>query len=63
MVGINDDLKKVDLRIVGIVHRVEEATYDYGDIKDGNYNSMLTIPLLQFEGKHVEITVNVIDDD
>ena len=50
-----------DLYIIGNVYRVEESTYDYGDVKDEGYNSMLTLPLLQFEGKRVEITVKVIE--
>jgi len=54
---------KVVLYITGTVCRVEESTYDYADVYDKNYNSMLTIPLLEFEGKRVEVTVKVIDDD
>lgn len=61
MVEIKDSPKKTDLHIVGTVLRVEEPLYDYGDVKD-NENSILTIPLLQFEGKRVEIIVKVIGD-
>jgi len=52
---------KPDLHIVGTVYRVEEPTYDYGDVKDEWINSILTVPLLQFEGKWVEIIVKVIE--
>ena len=37
--------------VEGIIQSVEAALYDYGDILDDNYSSMLAIPLLKFEGK------------
>ena len=49
------------LIVEGIVVSIEEATYDYGDVKDENYCSMLVIPLLQFEGKRVRVTVEEIE--
>jgi hypothetical protein len=60
-IGIEAYKSKKDLYVMGTVCRVKEATYDYADIKDKKYNSILTIPLLQLEGKRVEVTINVID--
>ena len=51
------------LRIVGYVYRVEESCYDYADVKDEKYNSLLVIPLLEFKGKRVEVTVKILEDD
>lgn len=45
----------------GIVVAVEETTYDYADIKDANYCSMLVIPLLQHVGKKVRVTIEEIE--
>ena len=51
------------LWVVGYVHRVEESCYDYADVKDEKYNSLLVIPLLEFEGKRVEVTVRLAEEE
>jgi len=56
-----EDVKS--LYAMGTVCRVEESTYDYADVYEENYNSILTIPLLEFEGKRVEVTVKVIEKE
>ena len=53
----------VDLHIIGGVYSVDEAMYSYGDVMDEHYCSMLARPLLQFEGKIVEVTVKVLDEE
>ena len=61
-IGFGITMPRGDMHSVGVVRRIEEATYDYADIRDDKHNSMLTIPLLQFEGKCVEIIVNIINE-
>lgn len=57
-VGVeNRVMPKIAEEIIGIVYAVEEAMYDYGDIQDGNGNSLLVIPLLKYEGQKIKITI------
>jgi len=60
--GIGTTTPTTDLEIVGVVHEIEEALYSYADVRDDNYVSMLTIPLLAFVGKRVRIRVELIKE-
>lgn len=44
-------------QITGTVFTVKEAMYDYGDIQDGNGNSLLSIPLLKYTGQKIKIII------
>lgn len=50
------------LIVDGVVRVIEEATYDYGDIMDENYNSLLTRRLLEYAGKRVRVTVELVEE-
>lgn len=64
-VGIGEIAAPItDLHIVGVVVRIEEPTYHYGDINGEHGRSLLALPLLHlFEGKRVEVSVRVKRDD
>jgi len=59
-VGINVPDPQADLHVVGVVSRVEESLYDYGNVYSDDEEGSLVSELLRFEGKRVEITVRVL---
>lgn len=51
------------MRVIGRVCRIEEPLYDYADVMDDNYSSLLTKQLLHFEGQRVDIVVKVVEEE